>query len=48
MSRHIVPQVDIGALTLGSLTAVVPFLATLTTDNVAMIQLENLGATFHN
>jgi hypothetical protein len=50
MPGDIVPQVDVGSLTLRGLTAFTPLLAALTTDNVAplaMIQLENLGAIFH-
>jgi hypothetical protein len=43
------PQVDIGQLTFGSLSAFAPILAAVTADNVApmaMIQLEQLGAAF--
>lgn len=50
MSSDVVPQVDIGALTIRGLSGFVPLLAAFTADDVspmAMIQLENLGSLFH-
>lgn len=50
MSGAVVPQVDIGSLTLGGLSAFAPLLAAFTGDDVspmAMVQLENLGSLFH-
>ena len=50
MPSDVVPQVDVGSLSLKSLTAFTPLLAALTSDDVAppaMIQLESLGALFH-
>lgn len=50
MSQSVIPQVDVGSLTLKGLSAFAPLLAALTADNVApttMIQLENLGTLFH-
>jgi len=49
MANPIVPQVDIGALSLQGLQAVVPLLAALSADNVqpaAMLQLQALGGCF--
>lgn len=50
MPRDVIPQVDVGALTLNGLAAFSPLMAAMTTDNVspmAMIQLQNLGDLFH-
>jgi hypothetical protein len=50
MPKDVVPQVDVGSLTLNGLAAFTPLIAALTADNVqpmAMIQLENLGSCFH-
>lgn len=50
MPRDIVPQVEVGSLTLNGLAAFTPLIAALTADNVqpaAMIQLEILGSCFH-
>ena len=49
MANQIVPQVDIGALSLQGLLAFTPLLATLSADNVtltAMLQLRDLGGCF--
>ena len=50
MPLDIVPQADVGSLTLRGLSGFVPLLAAFTADDVAplaMIQLENLGSVFH-
>ncbi|ERF74438.1 hypothetical protein EPUS_06616 [Endocarpon pusillum Z07020] len=50
MPRDVIPQVDVGALTLNGLAAFSPLIAALSTDNVspmAMIQLQSLGDLFH-
>lgn len=49
MANQIIPQVDIGGLTLRGLSSFAPLLASLSTDNVvptAMLQMENLGGCF--
>ncbi|KFY19353.1 hypothetical protein V493_07998 [Pseudogymnoascus sp. VKM F-4281 (FW-2241)] len=47
---QVVPQVDVGVLTLNGLAAFTPVLAALSADDVtplAMVQMENLGSLFH-
>lgn len=49
MAQQIVPQVDVGSLSLQGLSRFSQMLSTLSADNVlpmAMIQMENLGALF--
>lgn len=49
MANQVIPQVDVGGLTLRGLSAFTPLLASLSTDNVvptAMLQMENLGGRF--
>ena len=50
MSKDVAPQVDVGALSLRSLSAFVPMLAAMSADDVAptaLIQLSQLGSLFH-
>lgn len=47
---QVIPQVDVGTLTINGLAAFSPVLAVLSADNVtplAMVQMENLGSMFH-
>ncbi|MCJ1463375.1 hypothetical protein MMC07_001982 [Pseudocyphellaria aurata] len=49
MANQVIPQVDVGGLTLQGLSAFGPLLASISADNVvptAMIQMENLGGRF--